>query len=105
MDESYVPEVKIETSDNASGTLTVSVSGDLDLSNVGTLKAALASVTTAPPDRLVFEMSRVRFIDSAAIAVLLDTTELAPVHIQNPSPSVRRVIELTGLTAVLSIDS
>jgi anti-anti-sigma factor len=104
-DDSYVAEAQIETSTDTTGTSTVKVSGDLDLSNVDALKATIATVTADRPDRLVFDLSGLRFMDSAAIAVLVDSTELVPaVHIQDPSPSVKRMIEITGVTAVLSVD-
>jgi anti-anti-sigma factor len=43
-------------------------------------------------------------MDSAGIAVLVRAAgEVGAVQIRNPSPIVRRVIEVTGLTGVLRI--
>jgi anti-sigma B factor antagonist len=87
------------------GVATVAVSGDVDIANADALKAAVASVAADMPERLVFDLSELRFIDSAGIAVLLFATECgAPVAVLNPSPAVRRIVELTGLTAVLKIE-
>jgi anti-anti-sigma factor len=45
-------------------------------------------------------------MDSAGIAVLLGAaTKLKEVQVRDPSPAVRRVIEITGLSDVLSIES
>jgi anti-sigma B factor antagonist len=86
------------------GVATVAVSGDVDIANADALKATVASVVADAPERLVFDLSDLRFIDSAGIAVLLYATEYgAAVELLNPSPAVRRVVELTGLTAVLKI--
>ena len=41
-------------------------------------------------------------MDSAGIAVLLGATRRVPaVRLREPSPAVRRVLEMTGLTTVL----
>lgn len=86
------------------GIATVSVSGDVDIANADALKATVASVAAGMPQRLIFDLSELRFIDSAGIAVLLYATECgAPVEVRNPSAAVRRVVELTGMSAVLKI--
>jgi anti-anti-sigma factor len=87
------------------GAATVSVAGDIDIANADALKATVRSVTADMPERLIFDLSELRFIDSAGIAVLLYATECgAPVEVRKPSAAVRRVVELTGLGAVLKIE-
>ncbi len=81
------------------------LSGELDSSNVGRLEATVASVLATPPERVVFEMSDLRFMDSAGISVLVRlAAEVQTVEIRDPSPIVRRVIEVTGLTGVLQVE-
>jgi anti-anti-sigma factor len=99
-------EVVIETRFDPAGVPIVTVTGDLDISNAPTLERAVASITAERPQRLIFDLSGLRFMDSAGIAVLLDAAEkVSAVHLRDPSPAVRRIVELTGLTAVLAIES
>jgi len=98
--------VVIDTLFDPSGAAVVSVSGDLDISNAASLQAAVAAVTAQSPERLIFDLSDLRFMDSAGIAVLIGAAgEVSAVQLRGPSPVVRRVIELTGLTGVLPIES
>jgi anti-anti-sigma factor len=104
LDRGDIAEVKIDTSSDATGTPTVAVSGELDVSNVDSLKATIAAVTSNRPERLVFDLSALEFMDSAGIALLLYAAELVGVvEVTDPSPAVRRVIELTGMTKILSL--
>ena len=99
-------EALINTSTDPSGVPVVTVSGDLDLSNAGTLEATVASVAAEGPDELIFDLSGLRFMDSAGIAVLLlAVAQVDTVRLRAPSAAVRRVVELTGLTDVLPIES
>jgi anti-sigma B factor antagonist len=106
LDDDRGAEVVIDTRSDATGVAIVTVSGDLDISNAATLEQAVASITAERPERLIFDLSGLRFMDSAGIAVLLDAAgKVKAVHLRDPSPAVRRVVELTGLTDVLSIES
>ncbi len=87
------------------GVPVLAVTGELDMSNAAMLKAAIASTDAVEHGRLVFELSGLRFIDSAGIAVLLEAAEhVGSVSVRAPAPPVRRVIEVTGLTEVLRIE-
>jgi anti-sigma B factor antagonist len=97
--------VVIDTRVDASGTPVVTVSGELDMSNASSLEAAVASITAEGSERLIFDLSGLRFMDSAGIAVLVAaTSKVNVVVLREPSPVVRRVIELTGLSGVLLIE-
>jgi anti-anti-sigma factor len=96
----------IATSSDATGSPVISVSGDLDISNADALEAAVSSVTATPPAHLTFDLSTLRFIDSAGIAVLLRaSSRVKDVRLRAPSPPVRRVVELTGLAEVFPIEA
>lgn len=96
--------VQIDTR-TVGGETTITVAGDLDMSNVSALERAVGAATGAPPQRLVFDLAGLRFMDSAGIAVLLSAAERVPsVRLRSPSPAVCRVIEMTGLTEILAID-
>src|SRR6201988_5093923 len=90
----------------ADGARVVSLAGELDSSNVGTLADAMAGLVAERPARVVFAVGALRFMDSAGIAVLVRiAAEVPTVEVRDPSPIVRRIIEVTGLTDVLRIVS
>ena len=98
-------EILLDTRIDPAGVPIVSVSGELDSSNAGALQATIAPIAAEHPERLVFDLSGLRFIDSAGIAVLVGVAaQVKAVQLRQPSQVVRRVIELTGLTGVLPIE-
>jgi len=99
-------EVTIQTTADPAGVPVVVLSGELDSSNVDALSARLTSITAEQPERVIFDLSGLRFMDSAGIAVLVGTARsVKNVCLRNPSDVVRRVIEVTGLTELLPIES
>jgi anti-sigma B factor antagonist len=97
-------EVTIGTGRDPSGVPVIILSGELDSSNVASLEAAVDSVTSRPLERLIFDLSALRFMDSAGISVLIGAAaKVDDVQLRAPSQVVRRVIELTGLSDVLSV--
>ncbi len=102
---SSVAALGVERRPDAQGGPVIEVSGDLDISSVDRLRAAVSDAAAAHPEELTFEMSGLRFMDSAGIAVLLGAAGKVPtVRLLNPTTAVRRVIELTGLSAVLKVE-
>jgi anti-sigma B factor antagonist len=100
-----VAEVAIDTRIDPTGVPIITISGELDSSNAASLEASIASTAAEHPERLVFDLSGLRFMDSAGIAVLVGVAATVnAVQLRNPSRVVRRVIELTGLTSVLRIE-
>jgi anti-anti-sigma factor len=95
------PEVMIATEVDAAGEPIVVLSGEIDMTNASSLRATVASITATPPSRLTFDLTGVRFIDSAGLAVLVSAAATTTVNVRNPSAIVRSVIEATGLSTVL----
>jgi anti-anti-sigma factor len=94
--------VEISESTDPSGAVVLALRGEIDLSSVPHLQAELDRVLAAKPDTIVFEMSALSFMDSSGIAALLGCAgQVGDVQVRNPSTAVRRVIELSGLTATL----
>ena len=82
----------------------VSLRGELDASNVEEVRSLVDAVAGERPEKLVFDVEALTFIDSAGIAVLIGAASTAgSVHLRGASPIVRRVIELSGLTEVLRL--
>jgi anti-sigma B factor antagonist len=106
LDRDRPAEVVIDAQSDPAGVPVVTVSGELDISNAGKLEQTVASVAAERPERLIFDLSGLRFMDSAGIAVLLGAAaKVSTVQLRDPSPAVRRVVELTGLTDILSLES
>lgn len=82
---------------------TIGVAGELDSVGGELLTAALEAVDAI--DRV--DMSQVTFFDSSGIRAFLTARHQrgAALTIVDPSPVVRRVLELTGLNALLAGDS
>ncbi len=103
-DLSQPAELRVKTSNGPPGVAVVSVGGELDVSNAETLESVVAQVCDGQPEELVFDLRELSFMDSAGIAVLLGGARRVPsVRLRDPTPAVRRVIEVTGLTTVLQL--
>jgi anti-sigma B factor antagonist len=106
LDEDDIAQVTIEVEQDQSGNAVVSLVGELDISTVGALDEALGKITAARHERLIFDLGGLRFMDSAGIAALVRPAgQVDEICIRDPSPIVRRVIEATGLTGVLKLES
>jgi anti-anti-sigma factor len=97
-------ELTVRRGAEPSGVPVLLLHGELDSSNVALLEAALAQALVGPPASVAFDLAGLRFMDSAGIAVLVSAAaQVALVEIRSPSPIIRRVLDATGLTALLRI--
>ena len=91
---------------DASGIPVVTLTGEIDISNVDSMRAKIDPIVDQAPERVVFDLSGLAFMDSSGIALLLHVAAKArSVHLRDPSTIVRRIIEVTGLSDVLHIDA
>jgi anti-anti-sigma factor len=86
----------------------VKVAGELDPQTSPLLDRAVQRVLLSGYPSVVLDLRDVDFVDSAGLRVLVGShTELSRHHrrlcLRAPSPPVRRVLDLTGLTDVLEI--
>lgn len=87
----------------------ISAAGEIDVSTVAVLGDALNSIIAdGSPDDVVLEMSAVEFIDSSGLRVLIDAHSSSSGHgrrlvISEPSPVVRRLLEVSGLHTHLNV--
>lgn len=66
----------------------------------------IEDIIAAGTERLVVEMSGLEFMDSSGLALLASVARKVPeVELRDPSPIVRRLIELTGLAGILNVTS
>jgi anti-sigma B factor antagonist len=83
----------------------VRVAGEIDVATIDSVHAAVAAAAEQGPDRIVFDLSGVVFMDSSGIAALLQARKLvAAVQIRNPSKVVLRLIAVTGLVDILPVE-
>lgn len=84
-----------------SGSVVVSLAGELDLYNAHEVREALLECCAEGPNRLVVDLSGVKFIDSTALGVLIE----ARTRMENrrafllaaPGLETRRALEISGL--------
>lgn len=92
--------------DSEPGTVRVRLGGELDLTNARTLEARLAQI--APPDaRLVLDLNRVVFVDSAALHMLFKFARRHEkgklVLILEPTAPIARAIAIVRLDQAAEI--
>jgi anti-sigma B factor antagonist len=93
---------------NVDGRAIVTVRGELDLVTARDLEAALDRVTAGARNTIVVDLSHVSFADSTGLSVLVKGQQAAHREglvfvVRSPQRRVRRVLELSGLDAVLHI--
>jgi anti-sigma B factor antagonist len=98
------PRLAIEQTADEDGSPVIVLRGELDISSADTVREALTGVLDSRPERLVFELGELVFIDSSGIAVLvLAANHVDTVELHNTQPIVSRIVELTGLSDTLRI--
>jgi anti-sigma B factor antagonist len=95
----------VEQSRDADGNPVVRLSGELDISNAQSLRQTMETVVGTRPNRLVFDLSDLSFMDSSGIAVMVYVANnVKTVALLHASSIVRRVVEATGLADILRLD-
>jgi anti-sigma B factor antagonist len=102
------PGFDIEISVGPPTTLTVRLSGDLDLAArpVVTGRVAAALVDEADVEQVVVDLGGVKFCDSSGLGALLDVRRVAEklgatILLQSPSASVARLLDIAGIDELL----
>jgi anti-sigma B factor antagonist len=100
--------VQTESSDSVE---CVRVRGEIDLSVVGVLDSEMRRAEATDVKRIELDLDRLEFLDASGIRLLLRLYERSRGNGQRlrirpaSSPQVRRVLELTGVGELLSIDA
>jgi anti-sigma B factor antagonist len=83
----------------------ISVDGELDLSNVDRLGAAISESIQADTNNVTLDVSGLRFMDSSGIALLVRTqARVGSLTLRQPSAIIRRLVEATGLADILRLE-
>ena len=95
----------VERTPDSPGEPVIKICGEVDMSNVVTVENDITNALSGRPPRVVLDLSELDFIDSSGIAVLLRAAEKTErLELRNPSSTVQRIIEATGLTDVLPLE-
>ena len=86
------------------GARIVKLDGELDITTIDDLDEAVKPIIDAGPERLVVDVSGLRFADSSAIALWVKwSNAVRELEIRCPSPLLRRVIDSMGLAQTLRV--
>lgn len=84
------------------GLMVVGIDGELDGSNVALLDECLSAHLAAGKRRIVIDLQACSFMDSKGLGALLylrrDVPEEGALALAGPSPNLRRLFEIAGLT-------
>ena len=93
--------------ERANGRVVVSLAGELDLYNAHVVRDALLQACAESPERLVVDLSEVRFIDSTALGVLIEARTKMPNRraflLAAPGLETRRALQISGLDRHFSV--
>jgi anti-sigma B factor antagonist len=94
------------TVEDESGTIVVCPEGELDLAAADAFRTALQDALRRARRAVQVDLAAVTFIDSTALAVLVDAWRQAEERdvvlcVLRPAPNVRRVLDITGLDRLL----
>lgn len=100
-------ELKISVMAGSAHTL-VTVAGECDLNTGRQLRDVLTSEVSRGVRRLILDLSRLTFMDSTGMQVLLSIHTVLTVRggtlaLVSPQPLVARILELTGADQVIPI--
>jgi|SRR5215216_1092715 len=103
-DDAGLREDPVTGIERRDGAVVVRLAGELDLYNADTLRAALLDAATDAPARLVVDLADVRFIDSTALGVLVEThSRVASLRLAAPALETRRALQISGLDRHFSV--
>lgn len=94
--------------ETSGGTATIHVSGELDVSTVHELRAAIRAGMDQSVHHVIIDMTEVSFVDSAGVATLIGLANRLKARSLPPpmviaGPDVRRIVSLIGVDKLLDI--
>ena len=96
-----IREDPVANVERADGSIVVSLAGELDLYNAHAVREALLACCDESPDRLIVDLSDVKFIDSTVLGVLIEARTRMPNRrgflLAAPGLETRRALEISGL--------
>jgi anti-anti-sigma factor len=98
------PDMEFEVVEAGDRTVKVTVSGELDITNIDALASGVAPALEHEPARLVIDVRDLRFADSSAIALWVKWAATVPeIELRDVPPLLRRVVDSMGLSETLKV--
>src|ERR1700759_3379524 len=93
---------------HSSGTVVVSIQGELDLASAATLERELRSLFALPVEQVTVDFGGVTFMDSTGLSMLVRVHSTASdqdiaLVIRDVPPQAMRIFEITGMTEFFTI--
>jgi anti-sigma B factor antagonist len=89
------------------GSVVIALAGELDLYNAHVVRDALLQCCAEAPERLVVDLSEVKFIDSTALGVLIEgrtrMSNRRAFLLAAPGLETKRALEVSGLDRHFSV--
>jgi anti-sigma B factor antagonist len=101
--------VRLTLSTHASGDVTIiEATGEMDMATAPQLREEIIDLVTAGPRRVLLDVSRVSFLDSSGLSVLVGGLKRlrehgATLELVGPQERVLKVLRITGLTKTFTI--
>jgi anti-sigma B factor antagonist len=94
----------VEGSIGPDGVPVIAVSGELDISNIESVRGEIDGLLGGQPDHAVFVVDGLTFMDSSGIALFVQIhNRLGSIELRDPTDIVRRVIDITGLSETFGV--
>lgn len=94
-------ELEIEVDLSDARQVVIRLDGELDAYTA----PRLHEVVSGLDDRdVVLDLTGLRFMDSAGVGSIAELSQRGPLTVRHPSARVIRVLDLTGLTAVVTVE-
>jgi len=102
MTQQYNVEPLVSSSSRNGDMLTVSVRGEVDMNNSPELRTALLSlITTKLPKKILLDLKDVPYMDSSAIAVMVEMLrKVKKIYLTGIQPRVKGILEIARLDQV-----
>lgn len=107
MTEQQITGIKSITSGK---TLTIFLDGDIDHHNARMIRSRIdTKIYIQRPDELILDLSRVCFMDSSGLGLILGrytkAVELGILFkVANPTPQIKRILDLAGTERLIKIE-
>jgi len=103
-----VRNLRIEVADTTSPT-TVALTGEIDVVSSRRLRSALLAIANSGEHCVVVDLTNVTFMDSTGLSALVAARKRmlsleGQIILRSPSPGVRKVLEITGLMRVFTVE-
>ena len=110
MSNEETPIALLDLEVEAGPTTTISLAGDLDPATAPQLDAAIKdAIATDGLERVVLDLSKLTFIDSSGLRVFVTARQALTaldieLTLRSPSVTARRLLDITGLGEILSVE-